>query len=189
MVAGLPYAIFFNAIVLTPIALLCIYGLTKAIGGRLLCLFGLLRSGSSCRSLAIPYFYVNYHRRYVGLTLPSALGLTDLGDFPSMVFLLVAAYFAFRAISDRNTLDALTSGLAVGLASPSSLRTRSSCRRPRSRWPNSRQLRGSLAFAAGLRAVARLSFALEVPWARLPAALSRQSRHSQPGSAPCHRLP
>ena len=65
MVAGLPYVIFFNAIVLTPIALLCIYGLTKAIGGRR---FAYVASAIwvVLPLLAIPYFYVNYHRRYVG---------------------------------------------------------------------------------------------------------------------------
>ena len=149
MVAGLPYAIFFNAIVLTPIALLCIYGLTKAIGGRR---FAYLTSAIwvVLPLLAIPYFYVNYHRRYVGLTLPSALGLTDLGDFPSMVFLLVAAYFAFRAISDRNTLDALTSGLAVGLAIAVKPANAIFLPAPALALAYSRQLRGSLAFAAGL---------------------------------------
>ena len=115
MLAGLPYAILFNVIVLGPIALLSVYGIAKLIAGRR---FAYLASALWVLAplLAIPYFVLKYHRRYVGETLPPTLGLTMLGDFPSMVALLVAAYFAFRAISSGRGDDALTSGLAAGLA-------------------------------------------------------------------------
>ena len=115
MLAGLPYAIVFNVVVLGPIALLSVYGIAKLIAGRrfayLVSLLWVLAP-----LLAIPYFVGRYHRRYVGESLPAVLGLTTLGDFPSMVAVLVAAYFAFRAISSGRGIDALTSGLAAGLA-------------------------------------------------------------------------
>ncbi len=115
MLAGLPYAIVFNAVVLGPIALLCVYGIAKLIAGRR---FAYLVSTLWVLAplLAIPYFTLNYHFRYVGEQLPALLGLTTLGDFPSMVLLLVAGYFALRTISGGRGVDALTSGLAAGLA-------------------------------------------------------------------------
>ena len=50
------------------------------------------------------------------MTLPSALGLTALGDFPSMVTLLVSAYFILRSVTTRAGVDAVAAGLAAGLA-------------------------------------------------------------------------
>ncbi len=115
MLAGLPYVIFFNVLVLGPIALVCMYGLAKAIAGRR---FAYLASALWVIGpvIAIPYFLLKYHRPYVGLQLPADLGLTTLGDFPSMVCVLVSAYFAFRAITSGDDLDAVTAGLAAGLA-------------------------------------------------------------------------
>ena len=51
---------------------------------------------------AIGYFLPDYHSRYVDVALPAALGLTELGDFPSLVCLLVAAYFGYRLLSSRS---------------------------------------------------------------------------------------
>ncbi len=64
----------------------------------------------------IHYFLADYHARYVDITLPSAVGLLPLGDYPSMVLLLVAAYFTLRAASSGRSADALAAGFAVGLA-------------------------------------------------------------------------
>jgi hypothetical protein len=115
ILAGLPSIIFFNVIVLGPIALVCMYGLAKAIAGRR---FAYVASAIWVIGpvIAIPYFLLKYHRPYVGLQLPADLGLTTLGDFPSMVCVLVSAYFAFRALTSRDDLDAVTAGLAAGLA-------------------------------------------------------------------------
>jgi len=44
------------------------------------------------------------------------LGLTVLGDYPSMVLFLVAAFFTFRALARRSDFDALAAGLAAGFA-------------------------------------------------------------------------
>ena len=66
--------------------------------------------------VVIHYFLADYHSRYVDMTLPSAIGLTGLGDYPSMVVLLVAAYFLLRAIATAATLDAVAAGLAAGFA-------------------------------------------------------------------------
>src|SRR5262249_49434954 len=52
----------------------------------------------------------------VDQTLPSAMGLVGTADFPSMVGLLVAAYFALRAVTHGGRDPALVAGLAAGFA-------------------------------------------------------------------------
>ncbi len=66
--------------------------------------------------LAIPYFLGDYHRRYVGETLPAVLGLTTAPDLPALAAVLVAAYFTARAAVGGDRLDGLAAGLAAGLA-------------------------------------------------------------------------
>jgi hypothetical protein len=44
------------------------------------------------------------------------LGLTGLADFPSMVAVLVAAYFSLRAFLDNDDVSALAAGVAFGAA-------------------------------------------------------------------------
>jgi hypothetical protein len=115
LLAGLPFVVLFNVVVLWPIALLCLYGLAKAIGGRGFAYAAAL-VWTVLPLLAIPYFRQSYHSRYIDVQLPSSLGLTSLADFPSMVFLLVAAYFAVKAIAQRSGPDALVGGAAAGFA-------------------------------------------------------------------------
>ena len=115
MLAGLPYVIGLNLLVLWPIALLCVYGIAKMIGGRG---FAYVASfaWTAFPLASIPYFYERYHERYVDHALPPALGLVATGDFPAMVFLLVAAYFSLKALSERSPAAALVAGLAAGFA-------------------------------------------------------------------------
>ena len=115
ILVGMPWIVVFNVVVLAPIALISVYGITCMIGGRS---FGYLASllWVVFPLAVIPYFSAGYHARYVDITLPPALGLTARGDFPSLVFLLVATYFGLRFLASRNDLDAIASGLAVGLA-------------------------------------------------------------------------
>jgi hypothetical protein len=115
LLRGLPSIIGFNQIVLTPIALLCVYGIVRTVASRwyayLVTLFWVVFP-----VLVIHYFLADYHSRYVDQTLPSALGLTDVGEYPAMVALLVAAYFTVRHVGTRVDLDAVAAGLAAGLA-------------------------------------------------------------------------
>ena len=112
---GLPSIVIFNELVLAPIALLCVYGITRTFASRfyayLVTLIWVVFPVA-----VIHYFTASYHSRYVDVTLPSALGLTPLGDYPSMVALLVSAYFVLRFIATRADLDAVAAGLAAGLA-------------------------------------------------------------------------
>src|SRR5256714_1052818 len=57
-----------------------------------------------------------YHAKFVEQFLPQAFGMTGLGDFPSMVCVLVAAYFCVRALDTHDLLDAALAGLAAGFA-------------------------------------------------------------------------
>jgi hypothetical protein len=115
LVAGLPAVIAFNQLVLAPIALLCIYGIARTLGGRG---YAYLVSGLWVvfPVVVIHYFRADYHSRYVDMTLPSALGLSDRGDFPSLVVLLVAAYFTLRLAATGRDVDGLAAGLATGFA-------------------------------------------------------------------------
>ena len=61
--------------------------------------------------VTIPMFDQRYHEKYVDITLPQSLGLTVLGDFPSMVFLLVTAYLIVRALDTHDWTDAVLAGL------------------------------------------------------------------------------
>ena len=121
MPAGVPAPVVFNLAVLGPVALLCVYGIAKTIAGRR---FAYLVSALWVVAplLAIPYFLGDYHRRYVGETLPAVLGLTTAPDLPAMAAVLVSAYFVVRALAagarmgGGNRLDGLAAGLAAGLA-------------------------------------------------------------------------
>jgi len=115
LVAGLPGIIALNQLVLAPIALLCVYGIARMLAGRVYAYLAVL-AWVLFPVLVIHYFLADYHSRYVDITLPSAVGLLDLGDYPSMVILLVAAYFTLRAASSGRDADALAAGFAAGLA-------------------------------------------------------------------------
>ena len=61
---------------------------------------GAPRSGSPCPS-SESSTRTGYHQKYTELTLPQALGLSAMSDFPSTVALLVAAYYFARALFDE----------------------------------------------------------------------------------------
>jgi hypothetical protein len=112
---GLPALVLLQTLVLLPIALLTVYGVATLIGGRLL---GYLTAASW---VLVPYvvhplFASGYHATYVEQLLPQSLGLTGLGDFPAMVFVLVAAYFAVSSIDTADPMHAALGGLFAGFA-------------------------------------------------------------------------
>jgi hypothetical protein len=115
LLAGSPWIIGFNQLVLGPIALLCIYGIVRMFASRWYAYLTTL-IWVIFPVLVIHYFLADYHTLYVDVTLPSEIGLTALGDFPSMVVLLVAAYFVLRHLETRASIDAVAAGLAAGFA-------------------------------------------------------------------------
>lgn len=115
LLAGLPAIIVFNQLVLAPVAIACVYGMARFLGGRLFSYLATLL-WVLLPVLVIHYFLADYHSRWVDITLPSIEGLLPLGDFPSMVALLVAAYFTLRTASTGRYADALAAGFAAGLA-------------------------------------------------------------------------
>jgi hypothetical protein len=112
---AIPAIVVFNQLVLAPVALVCVYGIVRMYASRwyasLASLLWVLAPVA-----VIHYFLADYHSRYVDMTLPSEVGLLNLGDYPSMVFLLVAAYFLLRAVQTRAALDVVAAGLAAGFA-------------------------------------------------------------------------
>jgi hypothetical protein len=115
LVPALPAIVLLDVLVLGPVALLCVYGIARQIGGRMFAYWATLLW------LVVPFIGIKYtdhfyHQRYTELTLPQAFGLTAMADFPSMVAVLVCVYFTFRVLNRTDTVDALAAGLAAGAA-------------------------------------------------------------------------
>src|SRR5437879_3206037 len=115
MVSALPAIVLLDVLVLLPVALLCIYGIDRRIGGRL---FGYW---AAALWIVLPYLGIRftlagYHQKYTELTLPQSLGLTAMPDFPGMVLLLLGIYLCFRALDRRGWQAAVLAGLAIGFS-------------------------------------------------------------------------
>jgi hypothetical protein len=115
LLSGVRAAIVLNVAVLGTIALFTVYALAKAIAGRRYA-YLVTAAWVVAPLIVIPYFLLDYHRRFFGFQLPADLGLTTATAYPAMVAVAVSAYFAFRALSTGDELDGLTAGLAAGLA-------------------------------------------------------------------------
>jgi hypothetical protein len=113
LLSGLPAVLVFNTVVLLPVALLCVYGIASRIGGRVLGYWAAIL-WVAVPYLAIPLFDHRYHQKYVEITLPQSLGLTVLGDFPSMVGVLLTAYLLVRALDTDDWRDAALAALVGG---------------------------------------------------------------------------
>ncbi len=114
-VAGLPAAVLVQTLVLAPVALFCVYDIAARIAGRAI---GYLAAASWVVGpfLAVPFFVQRYHDKYVDQFLPHPLGLTAMGDFPSVVCLLAAGACMVRTYQSRRVEWGLLAGLVAGLA-------------------------------------------------------------------------
>jgi 4-amino-4-deoxy-L-arabinose transferase-like glycosyltransferase len=114
-VSALPVAILIEALVLGPIALFCVYDIGSRIAGRMI---GYVAAGLWVIGpyVAIPLFKQDYHSKYVDQFLPHPLGLTMMGDLPSVVCLLAAAALIVRTYQARRMELAIAAGLVTGLA-------------------------------------------------------------------------
>ena len=113
LVSALPALVLFNTLVLLPVALLCIYGIAARIAGRV---FGYV---AAALWIAIPYLGIvfvepGYHQKYTELTLPQALGLTSVPDFPATVALVVSGWLCLRALDSPRWEYFALAGLAAG---------------------------------------------------------------------------
>jgi hypothetical protein len=115
LASALPAILFFNVLVLMPVAFFSLYGIGERIGGRL---FGYWTAllWIVVPLVGIKFADVGYHQRYTELLLPQSFGLSVMSDFPSMVALAAAAYFALRAAQDDARFDAIAAGLLAGVA-------------------------------------------------------------------------
>ncbi len=114
-ISALPVAILFQTLVLGPIALFCVYDIGSRIAGRIV---GYVAAALWVLGpyIAIPLFVHRYHDKYVDQFLPHPLGLTMMGDFPSMVCLLAAGACIVRTYQTRRVEWAILAGLVTGLA-------------------------------------------------------------------------
>jgi hypothetical protein len=106
---------FVQVLVLGTVALVCVHALATRLAGRVFALWA-TTLWVVVPVAAIPLWREDFHERYSGLFLPQALGIVNLGDYPSMVVLLAAAVFAFRTIDTGRGNDAVLTGLLCGLA-------------------------------------------------------------------------
>jgi hypothetical protein len=114
-VQALPPLVLLQVLVLGPVALLCVYGIATRIGGRLLGYWAALLWVVAPFG-AIPLFVERYHEKWIDQFLPQALGLTAMTDYPSMVLVVVAAYFVVRSLDSAALTDAALAGLLAGAA-------------------------------------------------------------------------
>jgi hypothetical protein len=113
LVSALPAIVLLNTVILLPVALLCVYGIASHIAGRLFGYFAALL-WIVAPYLGIVFVEPGYHQKYTELTLPQALGLASVPDFPATVALLVCAFFCLRAVDSTAWQPAAAAGLAAG---------------------------------------------------------------------------
>jgi hypothetical protein len=114
-VQALPPLVVLQVLVLGPIAVLCVYGITSHIGGRLLGYWASFL-WVIAPFAAIPLFVDRYQERWTEHFVPQALGLTAMADFPSTVLVLASALFLVRSLDADRLTDALLAGLLLGAA-------------------------------------------------------------------------
>jgi len=149
---ALPAVVLVQTLVLLPLALYCVYAIAGNIGGRVL---GYLAAVAwvAMPFAAIPLWDSSYYAKYVEQFLPQAFGMTGMGDFPSMVCLLVAALFCVRALDldeRRDPMDAVLAGLAAGFAIGIKPANALFLAGPLLAFGAARQLRGGLSFGIAL---------------------------------------
>ena len=115
VLSGLPAVVLLNTLVLLPVALLCVYGIGTRIAGRVFGYWAALL-WVVVPYAAIPMFDHRYHQKYVEITLPQQFGFGVLGDFPSMVFLLLSAFLVVRAVDTRDWRDTALAGIVLSFA-------------------------------------------------------------------------
>lgn len=112
---ALPAIVLMNVLLLMPAALVAMYGIGERIAGRI---FGYW---VALLWIAVPFIGIKYadagfHQRYTEITLPQGLGLTSMSDFPSMVMLVIGAYFVVRAVQRPSWGEGAFAGLFIGFA-------------------------------------------------------------------------
>ncbi len=114
-VQTLPVLALAQVLILGPIAVYCMYGIAREIGGRLLGYWAALL-WVIAPFAAIPLFVDRYQERWYEQFLPQALGLTAMADFPSMVLVLAGALFVVRSLKPGRITDAVLAGVLIGAA-------------------------------------------------------------------------
>lgn len=114
-VDGLPWIMLLQTAVLLPLGLAAVYGIVKRLAGAPVARLAAI-AWVAVPYAVIPLWVDRYHERYVDQFLPQALGLTGMGDYPSMVIVLCAAYLVVRHMDEGELETALLAGLLVGFA-------------------------------------------------------------------------
>jgi hypothetical protein len=113
--AGLPAIVLVQVLLLTPLTVAGVHAVARRLAGRVFAAWAAL-VWAVAPVLAVPLWRSDYHDRYLDSFLPQLYGLVNLGDFPSLVVLVVAGWLALRTIDEGGGNDALLTGLVLGLA-------------------------------------------------------------------------
>ncbi|MDX6477245.1 MAG: hypothetical protein QOH95_2756, partial [Gaiellaceae bacterium] len=116
LLQGLPVVVLFHTLILGPLALVLVWALADRLYGRLYA-WSVAALWVVAPLLAIWSFTPRYRPRFEEhLLAPHWAGLTDMGDFPSLVAILAAAWAATRAVQNGRFGAALGAGVLGGLA-------------------------------------------------------------------------
>lgn len=114
LLEGLPAIVLLQALVLVPLAVCLVYLVAQRLAGRL---YGLLAAVLWVVTplAAIRFFRPSFRPDFVNyFLLPHGFGLTNMGDFPSVVVALALALAVFRALDSGRRNDALLAGVLLG---------------------------------------------------------------------------
>jgi hypothetical protein len=115
LLTGLPVAVLFNVLILGPLALVLLWALADRLYGRLYA-WATATLWVIGPVLAIAAFAPRYRPKFEQYFLaPHWAGLTDMSDFPSLVFVLAAAYATVRAVENGRLGSALGAGVLSGV--------------------------------------------------------------------------
>lgn len=112
---ALPLIVLGQYLLLLPVGLVAVWVIGDCCGGRPLAISSSVL-WATLPALSIPLFAERYHPIYVDTVLPQLLGLTNLGDFPSTIAVLVSAASLLKGIDRRSHELVLISALAAGFA-------------------------------------------------------------------------
>jgi hypothetical protein len=116
LLVGLPVIVVFHVFVLVPLALVLVWALADRLYGRL------YAWAAAALWVTAPLFAVwalapRYESQFeTNLLAPHWAGLTDMGDFPSLVAVLATAWATLRAVQNGRFTSAVGAGVIGGIA-------------------------------------------------------------------------
>ncbi|NUR75716.1 MAG: hypothetical protein HOQ28_05440 [Thermoleophilia bacterium] len=116
LLVGVPVIVLFHALALVPLALVLVWAIADRLYGRLYA-WSVALVWALAPLLAVWALGPGYGSRFESQVLaPHWAGLTDMGDFPSLVAILATAWATIRAVQNGRFSSALGAGVLGGIA-------------------------------------------------------------------------